>query len=166
MNELKLTGNCLKGSRPLLSFDAAFDATLYYKVIKDLLVQSLGTPRGHKRSKPFFDHVLSFSIADDRIWVRNYQFLETKDDDGHVATRVEEIGPRMALTPIRIFDGSFGGPTIYENPNYVPRREIRRADKERASQKYKVRKVGEKKREGRRAAFGVPEDPLEDAFDE
>lgn len=27
LEELKLTGNCLKGSRPLLSFDASFDAS-------------------------------------------------------------------------------------------------------------------------------------------
>jgi ribosome biogenesis protein BRX1 len=27
-----------------------------------------------------------------------------------------EIGPRFVLTPIRIFEGSFGGPTIFANP--------------------------------------------------
>jgi ribosome biogenesis protein BRX1 len=31
------------------------------------------TPKRHPRSKPFFDHVLSFSVADGRIWLRNYQ---------------------------------------------------------------------------------------------
>lgn len=30
-----------------------------------------------------------------------------------------EIGPRMCLNPIKIFEGSFGGPTLYDNPAYV-----------------------------------------------
>lgn len=30
-----------------------------------------------------------------------------------------EIGPRFVLDLIKIFDGSFGGSTIYENPNYT-----------------------------------------------
>ena len=39
MDELKLTGNCLKGSRPLLNFDAAFDSEPYYQLLKELLFQ-------------------------------------------------------------------------------------------------------------------------------
>jgi hypothetical protein len=35
--------------------------------------QVFGTPRGHHRVKPFFDHVLSFSLADGCVWMRNYQ---------------------------------------------------------------------------------------------
>jgi ribosome biogenesis protein BRX1 len=38
MNELNLVGNCLKGSRPILSFDAAFDQAPHFKLIKELLV--------------------------------------------------------------------------------------------------------------------------------
>ena len=29
------------------------------------------------------------------------------------------IGPRFVLNPIKVFDGSFGGRTLYENPRYV-----------------------------------------------
>jgi ribosome biogenesis protein BRX1 len=36
MDELKMTGNCLKGSRGILSFDEAFDATESGKLIKEL----------------------------------------------------------------------------------------------------------------------------------
>jgi hypothetical protein len=36
MDELKMTGNCLKGSRGLLSFDAAFDSTEWGKLVKEL----------------------------------------------------------------------------------------------------------------------------------
>lgn len=27
-----------------------------------------------------------------------------------------EIGPRFVLTPIRIFEGAFGGATVFSNP--------------------------------------------------
>jgi hypothetical protein len=40
MDELKLTGNCLKGSRPLLSFDAGFDSAPHWKIVKELLTQA------------------------------------------------------------------------------------------------------------------------------
>lgn len=29
------------------------------------------------------------------------------------------LGPRFVLNPIRVFEGSFGGSTLYQNPNYV-----------------------------------------------
>jgi hypothetical protein len=29
------------------------------------------------------------------------------------------LGPRFVLNPIRIFEGSFGGSTLYQNPHYV-----------------------------------------------
>lgn len=35
--------------------------------------QTFATPKKHHKAKPFFDHVLSFTIADNRVWVRNYQ---------------------------------------------------------------------------------------------
>lgn len=41
MGELKLTGNCLKGSRPLLSFDESFDASPQYSLLKELFIQVL-----------------------------------------------------------------------------------------------------------------------------
>lgn len=36
MDELKMTGNCLKGSRGLLSFDAAFDQDEHWRLTKEL----------------------------------------------------------------------------------------------------------------------------------
>lgn len=29
-----------------------------------------------------------------------------------------EVGPRFVLNLIKIFQGSFGGPTLYENPDF------------------------------------------------
>jgi ribosome biogenesis protein BRX1 len=66
--ELKMTGNNLKYSRPLLSFDAAFlaqtEKNVHIALFKELIVQSFGTPRFHPKSKPFIDHIFSFKWHD------------------------------------------------------------------------------------------------------
>lgn len=67
MDELKMTGNCMKGSRPILSFDTAFDTVDHLKLIKHLLVDVFGTPRGHPKSKPFVDRVMGFYYADGKV---------------------------------------------------------------------------------------------------
>jgi ribosome biogenesis protein BRX1 len=73
MDELKLTGNSLKGSRHVLSFDKNFDSSPHYQLLREMFTQVYGVPKGSRRSKPFIDHVLSFSIVDNKIWFRNYQ---------------------------------------------------------------------------------------------
>ena len=85
MLELKLTGNCLKASRPLLSFDENFSKEPHYQLLKELFVQIFSTPNHHPKSQPFIDHVFTFSILDNKIWFRNYQILS---EDGALA----EIG--------------------------------------------------------------------------
>jgi hypothetical protein len=80
--------------------------------------QIFSVPKTSRKLKPFIDHVLTFSLLDNKIWFRNYQIVE-KDPlkpSGPPQTSLVEIGPRFVLTPIRIFEGSFGGPTVYENP--------------------------------------------------
>ncbi|XP_064090015.1 ribosome biogenesis protein BRX1 homolog [Macrobrachium nipponense] len=128
MLELKLTGNCLKGSRPLLSFDIGFDEP-HWQVIKELLVQVFSTPNHHPKSQPFHDHVMSFSILDNKIWVRNYEVLAM---DGKLA----EIGPRFVLDPIKIFEDSFGGATLWENKDFVNPNTYRRNLRSQDSVKY------------------------------
>ncbi len=91
MDELKMTGNCLKGSRGILSFDKAFDETEWGKLTKELfthvrpssssrfasgaslLPQIFGVPPQARKAKPFVDHILTFSILDNKIWFRNFQ---------------------------------------------------------------------------------------------
>lgn len=143
MSELKMTGNCLKGSRPLLSFDQEFDKEAHWSLLKELLIQTFSTPNHHPKSQPFFDHVYTFSIADNRIWFRNYQILE---EDGSLA----EIGPRFVLNPIRIFEGSFGGPTLFQNPHYVSPNDLRHLMRKRGAQKYMSRIQAKKSLEMRR----------------
>ena len=90
MDELRLTGNCGLGTRALLCFDGAFDAQPHWSAVRDLLAVTFGTPRGHPKSKPFFDRALSFSIADNKIWVRHYQIVDDAVDDADAVAS----GPR------------------------------------------------------------------------
>lgn len=51
MDELKMTGNCLKGSRPVLSFDKAFEEEAHWKLLKEMLTQvSFRENRGQMES--------------------------------------------------------------------------------------------------------------------
>lgn len=129
MAELKLTGNCLKGSRPLLSFDENFASKPHYALLKELLTQIFGVPNQHPKSQPFFDHVYTFSILDNRIWFRNFQILT---EDGGLA----EIGPRFVLNPVKMFAGSFEGEALWENPLYVSPAKLRQAINKKAGGKY------------------------------
>merc|ERR1712107_893412 len=104
MAELKMTGNCLRASRPLLSFDKNFSSDPQWQIIKELFVQIFGVPNQHPKSQPFFDHVFTFTLIDGKVWFRNFQILE---ETGSLA----EIGPRMVLNPIKVFEGSFCGQT-------------------------------------------------------
>eukprot|EP00899_Mesostigma_viride_P025455 jgi/Mesvir1/6094/Mv00811-RA.1 len=140
MSELKLTGNHLKGSRPFLSFHAAFDGEPYLQMLKEMFTQVFTTPRGHRKAKPFFDHVFAFSFLDGHIWFRNYQIVYTPLSKG---TKVEmdgmslvEVGPRFCLNPIKIFASSFCGATLYQNPDYVSPNVIRAMEKRAKSAKY------------------------------
>lgn len=112
MAELKMTGNCLRGSRPLLSFDENFNTKPHYGLLKELFVQIFGVPNHHPKSQPFFDHIYTFTILDNRIWFRNFQILT---EDGGLA----EIGPRFVLNPIKIFANSFSGEVLWDNPSYI-----------------------------------------------
>lgn len=146
MEELHFTGNCLKGSRPILSFDAAFEEQPHLKVIKELFTHQFGVPQGARKSKPFVDRVMGFTVADGKIWVRNYQINEveaSKGKTGEEGAEAEaaaaakssknketdislvEIGPRFVLTPIIIQEGSFGGPILYENKEFVSPNQVR-----------------------------------------
>lgn len=159
MDEMHFTGNCLKGSRPLLSFDAAFDQEPHLLLIKELFTHTFGVPKGARKSKPFVDHIMGFTVAEGRIWIRCYQITETEADkkavaDGDGAAVVApkkgkpstetnislvEIGPRFVLTPIVILESSFGGPVIYENKEFVSPNQIRSDLRKSKASRYNTR---------------------------
>ncbi|KAJ0013039.1 hypothetical protein NQD34_017373 [Periophthalmus magnuspinnatus] len=158
--ELKMTGNCLKGSRPLLSFDPKFDREPHYALLKELFIQgTFSTPRYHPKSQPFVDHVITFTIADNRIWFRNYQIIE---EDASLV----EIGPRFVLNLIKIFQGSFGGPTLFENDNFqspnMHRRQLRLAAAAKVREKQMVKEIQKMKRT--EAKEDVTKDVTADVF--
>ncbi|CZR53644.1 brix domain-containing protein 2 [Phialocephala subalpina] len=161
MEELHFTGNCLKGSRPILSFDSKFDTEPHLRVLKELFLHIFGVPKGARKSKPFVDHVMGFTLADGKIWIRNYQINETeaskvtsadveeglkkkekRDKTGggkETEISLVEIGPRFVLTPIVIQEGSFGGPIIYENKEFVSPNQVRSEIRLKKAGRYNAR---------------------------
>lgn len=159
MEELHFTGNCLKGSRPILSFDAAFDSQPHLQVIKELLTHTFGVPKGARKTKPFVDHVMGFTIADGRIWIRCYQIDETEHNNrlaaaedatapedkskasktGDTDITLVEIGPRFVMTPIIIQESSFGGPILYENKEFVSPNQVRSDMRKARATKHNMR---------------------------
>ena len=49
-----------------------------------------------------------------------------------------------------MFEGSFGGPSLYANPEFVSPTSVRAAAKKQAGDKYRIRQGKEGEREGRR----------------
>lgn len=162
MDELKMTGNCLKGSRGLLSFDKAFDETEWGKLTKEVFTHIFGVPSTARKAKPFIDHILTFSILDSKIWFRNFQILE-KDPlqpNGPPQTTLVEIGPRFVLTPIRIFEGAFGGATVFSNPEFISPSAVRSAIRREQGTKYGHRKDTEQESSRRKELRKRGEDEL------
>ena len=96
--------------RPFLFIKLGF---YWYCKLKSFINCQIFLPIGHPKSQPFFDRVYTFSLIDDKIWFRHYQVLP--EEDGSLA----EIGPRFVLNPIKIFDASFSGATLWESPNFT-----------------------------------------------
>lgn len=154
LEELNFTGNCLKGSRPVLSFDKKFDEVgatvgpkgetdISLQLIKEMFIHTFGVPPTSRKTKPFIDHVMTFSVVDGKIWIRNYQINEevraseaqeiaAGNDEENEMTLVE-IGPRCVLTPVVILEGAFCGPKIYENKQFVSPNVVRAQQKQQAA---------------------------------
>jgi ribosome biogenesis protein BRX1 len=165
LDELNFTGNCLKGSRPVLSFDQSFELNDHYKLMKELFTHTFGVPPQARKSKPFVDHVMTFSIVDNKIWVRNYQINESIDqkelEEGNVEDlSLVEIGPRFVLTLITILEGSFGGPKIYENKEYVSPNFVRAQLKQKDADQAKSRAEAALNRKMKKRNQTLKVDPL------
>jgi ribosome biogenesis protein BRX1 len=161
LDELNFTGNCLKGSRPILSFDQTFEDTPHNRLIKEMFLHTLGVPPKARKSKPFTDHVLTLSIVDNKIWFRNYQISETEEGEGkETEMSLVEIGPRFVMTLITILDGSFGGPVIYENKEFVSPNVVRAQIKAKAAAAAKARSDAALKRRIKQQEIALGPDPL------
>ncbi|CAR26266.1 hypothetical protein ZYGR_0H00740 [Zygosaccharomyces rouxii] len=165
MEELNFTGNCLRGSRPILSFDHKFDESPHYQLIKELLLHNFGVPPQSRKTKPFFDHVMSFSIVDDKVWVRTFEISHSARNTEEYQEEQEdislvEIGPRFVMTVILVLEGSFGGPKIYENKQYVSPNFVRAQLKQQAAQQARDRSEAAIQRKIRKRENVLAADPL------
>nr|VZI38687.1 unnamed protein product [Spirometra erinaceieuropaei] len=161
--ELKMTGNALKYSRPILSFDPSFDSieTPHLQLFKEMIVQTFGTPNHHPRMQPYTDKVMSVSFFAGRIWFRLYQIVEE-------SAALSEIGPRFSLMPMKIFLGSFGGPVIWENSKYISPNKIRQALRLKGKLRYMERKTAKDQSTDRRKKARTllhVVDPTDDVFE-
>jgi len=155
----------------LLCFDSTFDSQPHYQLIKQMFIQVFGSPSGHPKVKPFIDHLLSFFIADHRIWFRNYQIIyepEASSSNKDKDPVLVEIGPRFVLNPIRIFEGSFGGIALWENGSYVGPNVMRQKLNALKSTKYQQRVASKQGTLLHRqlAEEMMPDDQLEHVFDQ
>ena len=55
-------------------------------VIQELLTHIFSVPKGARKTKPFVDHVMGFTIADGKIWIRCFQISETAISKSDIAT--------------------------------------------------------------------------------
>ena len=62
MDELRLTGNCMKGGRPVLTFDESFGRLNHLKLLRELFVAVFGTPRGHPKTHVYIQKYRSVDI--------------------------------------------------------------------------------------------------------
>lgn len=137
-SELRLTGNCLKASRPILSFDDSFKKEAHLALIQQMFMQTFATPKDHPKAMPFIDHVFSFSQVFGQIYFRNFEVTCM----GKKEPSLVEIGPRFCLTVVKVLDGVVCGETLYKNGNFIPPR------RQLAEREVKQTRKKAKKREG------------------
>ncbi|GIX62945.1 ribosome biogenesis Brix protein, putative [Babesia caballi] len=171
LNDSTFFGNCLLFSRPLITFDKAFDSAPHLQLIKQVIMQIFGTPLNHPKSKPFCDHCLSFYYFDGRVFFRHYQIAPESEftvnkPDQQVLT---EIGPQFVVEPILILAGSFNGAVLWKNQDYLSpvmmRRVKREADalrrqKQDLSKKVRAASVLTNPLQNKKEEAGPPEDEL------
>lgn len=176
------SGNCLKGGRGLVVFDNSFDdqtvmtpGNEWRGLAKEMLRSVFSVPkRGVRGMKPFIDRVIGVYYVDGKIWIRIFEIRETdpgktKADvtedkekkktkkDGQPEVSLVEIGPRFVLTPIVILEGSFGGPVIYENKEYVSSNQVRSEIRMKKANQYSARRAGNIDRNVKKAELGLGE---------
>ncbi|KAK8124305.1 Ribosome biogenesis protein BRX1 [Apiospora kogelbergensis] len=160
MSELNSIGNSSKRSRPILSFDAAFENDPHLRLLRELQAHTFGVPRSSRKAKPFIDRVLAFHVVDSRVWVRHYQVGEedaTDDEEDTSENKMSlvEIGPRFCLIPIFTQEGSFAGPIIYQNKCFVSPNQVRADIRRSNSDKHGMRKEQFLARSSKKEGLGI-----------
>jgi ribosome biogenesis protein BRX1 len=166
MAELGFGGNCLRGGRGVVVFDKSFEEEIPGQEYRSLLREMFRgvfcvPPKGVRGMKPFVDRVIGIYGLDGKIWVRVYEIRESGSDktsdkgvEGDDISLVE-IGPRFVLTPVVVQEGSFGGPVIFENKQFVSPNALRAEIKTRRADKYASRRGGVEDLAVKRKALGL-----------
>lgn len=140
----KFHGNCLRASRPILSFDAAFLRTPELALAKNLLVDTFNIPKNHPKSMPFFDKVFAFGVSDGRILFRHYELL--KKGPKTAEAELVEVGPRFALEPVKVLDGFFGGEVVWQNADFQKLSDFREIKTHLVEAKIQAKKIKKSRR--------------------
>ncbi len=72
----------------------------------------------------------------------------------------------MVLNPIRIFEGTFGGPTLFLNDTYISPNEHRASLRRGGAVTYKQKLIDKDDLVFRKSKINVPKDEVEAVFDE
>ena len=166
MTELDFGGNCLKGGRGVVVFDKSFDENMegyeHKTLIREMLKGVFCVPsKGVRGMKPFVDRIIGIYGLDGKIWIRIYEIREGETEKeastkgSRTGITLVEVGPRMVLTPILVLEGSFGGPVIYENKQYVSPNQLRSEVIAKKASKYAERRGGLEERVVKRKSLGL-----------
>eukprot|EP01006_Ploeotia_vitrea_P040661 TRINITY_DN66444_c12_g1_i1.p1 TRINITY_DN66444_c12_g1~~TRINITY_DN66444_c12_g1_i1.p1 ORF type:complete len:261 (+),score=8.10 TRINITY_DN66444_c12_g1_i1:32-784(+) len=115
MAELKLKGNSMLESRPLLHFDRIFDEVEWMAPLKLLLTDVFSAPK-RPSSVPYVDNIFTFCWLDGRIWFRNYEVKRKANKEWDAI----EIGPRFVMEPIQMWSGFWNGDITWKSETYKP----------------------------------------------
>lgn len=166
MAELGFGGNCLKGGRGIVVFDKSFDEQIPGQEHRTLLREMLRgvfcvPPKGVRGMKPFIDRIIGIYGLDGKVWIRVYEIRESGPEKPSTTqtkgadVSLVEIGPRFVLTPVVILEGSFGGPVIYENKQFVSPNQLRRETRLRRAGRHVSRQGGAQELAVKRKALSL-----------
>lgn len=163
IENLRLIGNVMKGSRPILQFDPKFDDGGIFELAKLSLQRLFSVPYQDPHSKPFVDRTMMFTIDDKGlIIIRHYQ-IHWSDVDSE--TDLAEVGPRITLEPNYVLAGVFKGHKIWKNEKfkspYARRLEEKREEARREGELRDKKAIKEEKR---MSLPEVDDDPNRDLF--
>lgn len=166
MGELGFGGNCLRGGRGIVIFDKSFEDNFekggeYKPLVREMLAGVFCVPaKGVRGMKPFIDRVIGIFGLDGKIWIRVYEIREAEKKQAEVGRDASdlslvEIGPRFVLTPIVILEGSFSGPVLFENKEFVSSNQLRSEARIRRAGKYARRRGEAEERVMKKGSLGL-----------
>lgn len=157
--DLGFVGNPMKGSRPLLFFDPAFDKTPVLSLSRILLQRVFEVPFNDKHSKPFVDRTMSFFVEDNKIIIRHYQIQWDTEP-----TQLVEVGPRITLVPIFVLADVFKGHKIWKNATWESPATQRKEERKQKAVAMQRNRDREADREMRMDSIEKEVDPHEGVF--